>query len=187
MPSAHATRALCRLLLLSAVAGLSTPPPPTRKPVLVLGATGEVGRLVVRELCARRVPVRALVRNTTKASLVLADATGMGGYTALPGVDVVAGDVTDDACLAAALEGASSVIAVSGALRVSRPADFLPWRLFGGGEAPGGGGDGGGGGDRDRAHPYFVNYRAIDSLARLAEDAGVTKVLLKTKIDRSEK
>ena len=140
---------LLELSLVLSAAALSSSPP---KPVLVLGATGKVGQLVVRGLVRRDVPVRALVRNRTKAKLVLADATGVGGYVELPGVSVVAGDVTDDASLERALEGVESVVAVSGALRPSKPSDFLPWRLFG--DDPMAWCD-------DRSHPYFVNYRGV--------------------------
>ena len=93
MPSRTAfTMRLLELSLVLSAAALSSSPP---KPVLVLGATGKVGQLVVRGLVRRDVPVRALVRNRTKAALVLADATGVGGFRALPGVSVVAGDVTE--------------------------------------------------------------------------------------------
>ncbi len=50
--------------------------------ILVVGATGNVGREVVRQLAAAGVPLRALVRNPAKAS-----------HIRLPGVDVVVGDL----------------------------------------------------------------------------------------------
>ena len=156
---------LLELSLVLSAAALSSSPP---KPVLVLGATGKVGQLVVRGLVRRDVPVRALVRNRTKAALVLADATGVGGFRALPGVSVVAGDATDAASLAAALDGVESVVCVTGAFRPSKLADFAPWRLFG--DDPMAWCD-------DASHPYFVNYRGVAALARLAEAAGVRRVV----------
>jgi uncharacterized protein YbjT (DUF2867 family) len=48
--------------------------------ILVTGATGNVGGAVVRELAARRAPVRALVRDRSRAGLP-------------EGVDAVSGDL----------------------------------------------------------------------------------------------
>ncbi|HEY1174613.1 MAG TPA: NAD(P)H-binding protein, partial [Phytomonospora sp.] len=60
----------------------------TAAPVLVTGATGTVGREVVRQLVAAGVPTRALVRDPARAGL--------------PGAEVVTGDLTEPATLAAA-------------------------------------------------------------------------------------
>jgi uncharacterized protein YbjT (DUF2867 family) len=70
-----------------------------RSPVLVTGATGRVGRLVVDELLRAGVPVRALTRRPQNAALPA-------------GVEVVAGDFTDPASLGAALQGAGAVFLV---------------------------------------------------------------------------
>lgn len=67
--------------------------------ILVTGATGRVGRLVVDELLRAGVPVRALTRRPENAALP-AD------------VEVVAGDFTDPASLDGALEGAGAVFLV---------------------------------------------------------------------------
>src|SRR3954463_8976290 len=67
--------------------------------VLVSGATGRVGRLVVDELLRAGVPVRALTRRPERAMLPAS-------------VEVVMGDLTDPASLDAALQGASSVFLV---------------------------------------------------------------------------
>jgi uncharacterized protein YbjT (DUF2867 family) len=66
------------------------------KPILVTGATGLVGRLVVDELHRAGAPVRALTRRPESANLP-AD------------VEVVSGDLTDPASLDAALQGAGTV------------------------------------------------------------------------------
>ncbi len=74
----------------------------TRKhiaPVLVIGATGNVGSLVVDELLAASVPVRALSRNPESAHV-------------RAGVEAVSGDLTVPALLNAALEGVSAVFLV---------------------------------------------------------------------------
>jgi uncharacterized protein YbjT (DUF2867 family) len=65
-------------------------------PILVTGATGRVGRLVVAELLAAGVPVRALTRRPAAAELPSA-------------VEVVAGDLTAPESLDAALQGVSAV------------------------------------------------------------------------------
>jgi uncharacterized protein YbjT (DUF2867 family) len=69
-------------------------------PVLVTGATGRVGRVVVDRLVDAGVPVRALTRRPEAAA-------------ALPGnVEVVAGDLTVPESLDAALRGAGAVFLV---------------------------------------------------------------------------
>lgn len=62
--------------------------------ILVTGATGTVGREVVKELAARNAPVRALVRSLEKAAMF----DGLA-------VDIHQGDLEDGASVAAALEG----------------------------------------------------------------------------------
>ncbi|MGK5555073.1 NAD(P)H-binding protein [Actinomadura kijaniata] len=63
---------------------------------LVTGATGTVGRQVVRELLERGQAVRALTRDPAKASLP-------------EGVEAVRGDLTDPASLAPALDGVTGL------------------------------------------------------------------------------
>jgi uncharacterized protein YbjT (DUF2867 family) len=67
--------------------------------VLVTGATGRVGRLVVDELLRAGVPVRALTRRPDQAALPA-------------GVEIVGGDLTIPASLDAALEGVDTVFLV---------------------------------------------------------------------------
>ena len=68
-------------------------------PVLVTGATGRVGRVVVDQLLAAGVPVRALTRRPTEAELPTA-------------VEVATGDLTVPESLDAALQGVGPVILV---------------------------------------------------------------------------
>jgi uncharacterized protein YbjT (DUF2867 family) len=77
--------------------------------VLVTGATGRVGRLVVDELLRAGVPVRALTRRPEQAALPA-------------GVEVVAGDLTIPASLDPALDGAESVFLVWTAAAATAPA-----------------------------------------------------------------
>ncbi|GAA1942580.1 SDR family oxidoreductase [Microbacterium deminutum] len=67
-------------------------------PVLVLGATGNVGPHVVNELDALGESVRVLVRDAGRARALLGD-----------DAEVIGGDATDPAVLASALDGVESV------------------------------------------------------------------------------
>jgi uncharacterized protein YbjT (DUF2867 family) len=71
------------------------------KNILVLGATGGTGRLIVREALARGHRVTALVRSRDKAG-------------ALAGARLVEGDARDGAALRAALTGQDAVISALG-------------------------------------------------------------------------
>ncbi len=79
----------------------STPVPP----VLVTGATGRVGRVVVDQLLAAGVPVRALTHRPEAAA------------TLPPNVEVVTGDLTVPESLDAGLRGVGCRLP-----RVDRPA-----------------------------------------------------------------
>jgi uncharacterized protein YbjT (DUF2867 family) len=70
-----------------------------RQPVLVTGATGRVGRIVVDQLLDAGVPVRALTRHPATAALPAA-------------VEVVAGDLTVPESLDAGLQGIGAVFLV---------------------------------------------------------------------------
>lgn len=68
-------------------------------PVLVVGATGKVGRLVVDNLLARGKKVRALVRPTSDASALKS-----------AGVEIARGDMLDPDSLVGAMDGVDSLI-----------------------------------------------------------------------------
>jgi uncharacterized protein YbjT (DUF2867 family) len=68
-------------------------------PVLVIGATGNIGRAVVEELLAGGVPVRGLTRDPSNAGLPAA-------------AQVVAGDLTDRGSIEDALRGVEAVFLV---------------------------------------------------------------------------
>jgi uncharacterized protein YbjT (DUF2867 family) len=80
-----------------------------RSAVLVTGATGRVGRLVVDELLRAGVPVRALTRRPESAALPA-------------GAEVVAGDFIVPASLDAALQGVGAVFLVWTAAPATAPA-----------------------------------------------------------------
>jgi uncharacterized protein YbjT (DUF2867 family) len=68
--------------------------------VLVLGATGGTGRLIVRDAVAKGHSVVALVRSKARADL--------------PGVDMIEGDARDEGTLTRALDGCDAVISALG-------------------------------------------------------------------------
>ena len=70
--------------------------------VLVVGATGSIGRLVVEEVVKNGHAVRALARDPRKARRLL------------PGAEVVAGDLTDPHTLTAAAAGVNAIIFTHG-------------------------------------------------------------------------
>jgi uncharacterized protein YbjT (DUF2867 family) len=97
-------RLLPLALMALVIAGCATSPAPVENGVLVAGASGQTGRLVVEQLVAEGYTVRALVREPGKAN---------GSFPA--GVQLVAGDVKDPASLGPAVAGMSFVISAVGA------------------------------------------------------------------------
>ena len=79
--------------------------------VLVLGATGGSGRLIVRDALAKGHSVVALVRSKASADL--------------PGVDMIEGDVRDEGILTRALDGCDAVISALGTGMGFRKVDLL--------------------------------------------------------------
>jgi uncharacterized protein YbjT (DUF2867 family) len=80
--------------------------------VLVTGGTGFIGPHVVHALRAKEIPVRALVRDPSRAQR-------LGAW----GAELVRGDVTDPSSLRAACAGCDAVIHLV-AIITGRPADF---------------------------------------------------------------
>lgn len=93
--------------------------------VLVLGASGFVGRSVCASLAQRGTTVRALTRDTLKARPL----------RVFPSLEIVAGTPHDDTDLARALDGVDAVVNLVGILHQSRRESFekvhaqLPARL----------------------------------------------------------
>ena len=110
-----------------------------RRPVsLVTGGTGFVGNRLARALVDRGDTVRALVRDPAAA----ADLSALG-------VELVQGDMTDEASLRLAVEGADRVFHTAGVV-----GDWL-----------------------DRAQAVDVNVEGTRRLLAAAADAGVTRVV----------
>ena len=79
--------------------------------VLVLGATGGIGRLIVREAVAKGHSVVALVRSKASADL--------------PGVSMIEGDARDGATLGRAVDGCDAVVSALGTGVGRRKVDLL--------------------------------------------------------------
>ncbi len=79
--------------------------------ILVVGATGLVGREICRRLAARTIDTRALVRPTSDASKV-AELAGLG-------IEIVRGDLRDPSSLAAACQGIETVVTTVSAMPFS--------------------------------------------------------------------
>jgi uncharacterized protein YbjT (DUF2867 family) len=79
--------------------------------VLVLGATGGTGRLIVRDAVAIGYSVVALVRSTAHADL--------------PGAELIEGDARDEATLARAMDSCDAVVSALGTGMGRRKVDLL--------------------------------------------------------------
>jgi putative NADH-flavin reductase len=79
--------------------------------ILVLGATGATGQLIVRDATASGHYVVALVRAKARADL--------------PGAEVIEGDVRDEGTLARALDGCDAVVSALGTGMGLREVDLL--------------------------------------------------------------
>ena len=79
--------------------------------LLVLGATGGTGRLIVRDAVAKGHSIVALVRSKTSADL--------------PGARLVEGDARDEATLSRAMDGCDAVVSALGTGMGLRKVDLL--------------------------------------------------------------
>lgn len=70
--------------------------------ILVTGATSAVGRAVIKELLARKVSVRAVVRKPVDAAKLQAQ-----------GVEAFLGDMTEQASVVRALQGIESIYLIT--------------------------------------------------------------------------
>jgi uncharacterized protein YbjT (DUF2867 family) len=91
-----------------------------REVVCITGSTGFVGRHIAKNLCSRGLRVRCLTRASS-------DLTPLAG---LP-VEICRGDVTDEASLQSALQGAVSVVHLVAIIRETKGATFEAINLSG--------------------------------------------------------
>jgi uncharacterized protein YbjT (DUF2867 family) len=80
--------------------------------ILVVGATGQLGSLVVHELRERRLPVRAMVRDPAAAEDLAAE-----------GAELAEADLTRAETLDAALDGVTAVVATANVVAPTRSGD----------------------------------------------------------------
>jgi len=119
--------------------------------VLVVGASGRLGRAIVEKLSKRGVELRCLVRN-------LADARAI---SQLHGSELALGDVGDPSSLDAAMQGCDAVISVHG-VRPPRPSQLSDlWTSV----------------ERQSGGPYLINYIGTRNIVEAMKKAGVTKLL----------
>ncbi|KAJ1458948.1 hypothetical protein M885DRAFT_512029 [Pelagophyceae sp. CCMP2097] len=134
-------------------------------PVGVIGGTGKLGRRVVQELAGRGVRVRVLQRHDvgqgTAASI--ADDASTAAVTAylaaLPGVELVRGDVTRLSDVEALLQGCTACISAHGARRNSRFQDLF---IDPTGES---------------SHSKQVNYVGVQNIIDAARSTGCERVV----------
>jgi uncharacterized protein YbjT (DUF2867 family) len=106
--------------------------------VLVVGGSGRTGQRVIQALRRHGFPVRALVREASKHNLAAAE-----------GVEVMVGDVTDEADVRRALAGVTYVVSALGSK-----------------------------GAADAAHIELIEFTTIAELAQLAKEMGVQHFVL---------
>jgi uncharacterized protein YbjT (DUF2867 family) len=83
---------------------------------LVVGATGETGRRIVQQLTAHNIPVRALVRDRTRAQEILPAST-----------EIVVGDVLEPKTLETAIADCTVIFCATGAKPSLNP--FEPYQV----------------------------------------------------------
>ncbi|MFZ5891920.1 MAG: SDR family oxidoreductase [Myxococcota bacterium] len=83
------------------------------KPVLVVGATGQLGTAFVRHAVETGLPVRALVRHGSRHE-----------HLAIPGVELAFGDLRDQDSIERACDGVGAVIATATVICPTRPYNF---------------------------------------------------------------
>ena len=138
-------------------------------PVLVVGGTGAIGRLVIEQLLAKDTPTRALVRDYDKAVEILGEEAVKSRKSLL---EVVVGDVNDEEFLERAVKGCGAVISLCGTRRrITRLFDLLPWRLFSTDE------HNVGKWCRDGSHPYYINFLAQKNIVKFSEKHNIQKIV----------
>ena len=99
------------------------------RPVLVVGATGNLGRLVVDELLRRGIAVRAMTRNISSPSAAFLsnaakDVSADGAF------ELIEGDVTNFASVLDAMQGCHACVSCHGARRFTNPVKDLLFKIW---------------------------------------------------------
>ena len=125
----------------------------TKKPILVIGATGKLGRCIVSKLYERNIPYRCLVRKFSPNMDALSQYISPDAeeQTIFEGDLASFDDVRNAVCSG---DGISQCIVVSGSFRKRRASDLLlPFR-------------GGKNKIKDTSHPYIVNHIGMQHLCK---------------------
>ena len=136
--------------------------------VAVTGSTGKLGRIVIQRLSNANIPTRILVRHSTSEETPSmapeASPAAVVAYLAgLPGVECVAGDITDSASAHELLRGCSAVLALHGARRRTQLKDLLPWVDE----------------TTDPTHSKQVNYVGVQNLIAAAKASGTCRRIVR--------
>jgi len=125
----------------------------TRKPVLVIGATGRLGSAIVQKLSYKNIPYRCLVRPKSP---------NFERIQGLTGGQIFEGDLANPEHVEAAVtsgDGISGCICVSGSFRKTRIGDvLLPWRWADKRKG------------KDTTHPYIVNHKGMQHVCKSVND-----------------
>mmetsp|Transcript_15351 Transcript_15351/g.25572 ORF Transcript_15351/g.25572 Transcript_15351/m.25572 type:complete len:302 (+) Transcript_15351:82-987(+) len=126
---------------------------PSRKPILVIGATGRLGSAIVQKLSSRNIPYRCLVRPKSP---------NFERIQGLSGGQIFEGDLANPQHVEAAVSsggGISGCICVSGSFRKTKMSDvLLPWRWSNNKKG------------KDTTHPYIVNHIGMQNLCKSVDD-----------------
>jgi NAD(P)H-binding len=149
---------------------------PLPKKVAVIGTTGRLGRQAIVQLSRQGIAARCLLRQSplslpSPPPTSLSEATSSSQVAAylqtLPGVELIAGDVTDPASLATLLDGTSACLALYGA---TAPRPFVKSLLLPQIFYPE---------DTDKSHPKQVNYVGVQNILRAMQQSASCKHLVR--------
>ena len=151
--SAYGQRPL-RLTQLSAATGSApTNETPSRKPILVIGATGRLGSAIVKILSSRSIPYRCLVRPKSP---------NFERIQGLSGGQIFEGDLANPQHVEAAVnsgDGISGCICASGSFRKTKISNvLLPWQWSNHKKG------------KDTTHPYIVNHIGMQHVCKSVND-----------------
>ena len=112
--------------------------------VAVIGATGNLGKAVVHELCKNKISTKILNRQNNSSNLI-------NLYNKYPNIKIVNGDVNNYESIVKLLEGVDTCIAVHGSKRKTRLRDIIRNNV------------------NDLNHPVNVNYLGMINIINAAK------------------
>jgi uncharacterized protein YbjT (DUF2867 family) len=146
-------------------------------PVAIIGATGRLGRLAVQELVDQGIPCRLLVREIPPTADEPSSAYGVSSlaecdtkedlisyFQSLPGVSIVAGDVSSVKALQTLVTGCGACLALFGATRRSKLTDLWNHKSVE---------------DSDPTHAKQVNYQGVLNLIQACQASSTCKRIVR--------